>query len=64
MQLIMKGEGVDIDATFQLLDKRISALEPKDKPSDAKGWTPAPPKGASKTEQPKSAWKPEPPKRA
>jgi len=42
MKLGMKGEAVDIDATFQLLDKRISALEPKD-PNAQKEWTPAPP---------------------
>jgi hypothetical protein len=56
MELVKKGEAVDIDATFQLLDKRISALEPKDK-ADSKGWTPAPPAGVSKT-----AWTPAPPK--
>ena len=54
MELVRKGEAVDIDATFQLLDKRISALEPK---KETKNWTPAPPAGVSKT-----AWTPAPPK--
>ena len=52
MEMVKKGSGVDIEATFQALDQRISALENKDKPQPFK------------TEQPKSTWTPDPPKRA
>jgi hypothetical protein len=60
MELVKKGEAVDIDATFQLLDKRISALEPNNKVASA-DWKPG---QSLKTEQPVSSWKPETTKRA
>jgi hypothetical protein len=67
MQLIYKGEGVDIDATFQAIDKRISALEPKTA-ANSKDWKPAPPKGAKASVLvPVAAsagkWTPAPPKK-
>ena len=52
MQLEKGKQGVDIGATFEQLDRRITALENKDKPAaqntkDGKPeWTPAPPKKA------------------
>jgi hypothetical protein len=50
MEMVVKNGGVDIKATFDLLDQRISALENKDKPAPKTAgkldWTPTAPKKA------------------
>ena len=59
MKLIYKGEGVDLQATFDTLEKRISALENKDKPAIVYNAATLPLKSAGKGE-----WTPSPPKKA
>lgn len=68
MDLVMKGGGVDIKATFDELDKRISALEGKNNPIN-KDWKPAEPKQPSRVDKmlashaPGKEWTPTPPKK-
>ena len=62
MLLIKKGDGIDINATFQELDRRITALEhPKPvAPAPAQPVHPPVAAVAPKPEAPKANWEPKP----